>query len=321
MTTPAEPTPHHLAIVGDPDCDEILNWLDTHSVSLTKGLPLHTLLQKWRKAGRSEYKLGSSLKRLFEADLVVLAPGVEPPHLRITVTGYARLIAAPEPSTVTPESVVVQAPSEREEVPLFVSHGRPLTEIGLRNQVLAIYRELQLQAEGRLIAVTLSRYWQEMGLRVGDLRTGLDVLLRDGYLRQRLDGIDVFWVLTADGEAYLNRPLVSPLLLGLSPAVTTVSRRPGDPELQQFALHAFSEEGFEPASVLSYPAFQAHWRSTGFDEHALLHALDWLTKLGWVQILPGETPAFRLTPLGAEYARSRLAMPLSVAAKLSRTLR
>lgn len=308
-------------IVGDPDCDDILNWLDTHSVSLTKGLPLNTLLQKWRKAGRSEYKLGSSLKRLFEADLVVLAPGVDPPHLRVTVTGYARLIAAPEPAAITPGSAVAQAPPAQEQPPTFLRHGEPLSEIGLRNQILAIYRDLRLKAEGRLIAVTLSRYWQEMGLRVGDLRAGLDVLLRDGYLRQRLDGIDVFWVLTGDGEAYLKMPSVDPLLLRLSPSIGTVGRRPGDVELQQFALHAFGEEGFEPGTLLSYPSLRMHWRQTGFDEHALIHALDWLIKLGWATPESGDTPCFRLAPAGAEYAQSRLALGGGIAARPPKALR
>lgn len=315
------------AIVADADCNDILNWLNIHSVSLSQGLPLSALMQKWRKAGRNEYRLGVSLKRLFEQNLVVRVHGVEPPHLRITVAGYARLIGETLPEASPPPKAMVApppAPAGPATPPpglldtgvfaqvaaqpnhSFIGNGRPVTEAGLRNEVLTIYRDMRIAAEGRLIAITLSRYWQENGLRAGDLRVGLDVLLRDGYLRQRLDGIDVFWVLTSAGESYMNAPLIHPALLELSPVISGVERRPADGELLHMTLHAWSQHHYASGTELDYRQLLEHWQRSGFDDNALLHALDWMHKKGWCAIQPAAPPRFRLTLAGADYARTHL---------------
>lgn len=322
------------SLIDDADCEAILNWLEVHSVSLVQGLPLYLLQYKWRQSGRAEERLSLGLKRLMEDRWIALTPGLEPPHLRFTVEGYSRLL---ETMTPQPElqvtSTLGDAPARASRVvplhapapaPLapksFVSYDRPLTEVGLRNQIVAIYREQRLRAGSRLVGITLSRYWQEMGLRAGDLRTGLELLMRDGYLRQRLDGMDVFWVLTPEGEAYMRAPVTNDVLLSLAPPIGTISRAAPDAELRQLLLHLYLRIGAAVGSTLSYPALQAAWAKTMLDEPALVHALDLLVKDDSVRLQPGPPPLFALSLQGQAYAHAHASTLARLAAKLTRVM-
>lgn len=336
-------------VTGDPDNDEVLNWLNIHSVSMTQGLPLHLLQEKWRRAGRDDGRLGACLKRLFDQGLIMLTPGVEPPHLRFTALGFGRLlsaqpVAAPSAHTVTvaaadspdtspaarpvrragqaaaaavqsAESAAVAAPKPR----TFMSAGRAPSEIALRNQIISIYRDLRLKAESRLIGITLSRYWQEMGLRAGDLRVGLDLMMRDGYLRHRLDGMDVFWVLTPEGAAYLEGPLTPEELLGQAPPIGNLGRAIPEEDLRREVVHrVLSLVGRDAAD---YNGLRSSWQTTtGWDDHALIHGLDLLLKAAYLEMLRNEPLRFRLTSAGTAFAQSQGGMLSRLAARLGRAL-
>lgn len=325
-------------LLGEPDCDEILGWLEAHSVGVAQGVPAHLLHSKWVQLGRPAGRLGACLQRLFEDDWIALTPAVDPPHLRFSAEGYRRLLEAPlAPSATAPartpeplparESPAASDDGEPETAPGFehsdrgyVRHGRPLTEIALRNQILSIYRELRLRAESRLIGVTLSRYWQEMGLRAGDLRCGLDVLTRDGYLRQRIDGMDRFWQLTPEGERFIDAPPTVDALFDLAPELLLVAPCAAPDELRRLALHAFAEGRPAAGRALGYAALQAHWQRTGFDQNALLHGLDLLIKDGHLRLAAAEPPVFELTAAGADFARREYAVISRLLGKLSRAL-
>lgn len=330
-----------LRLVNENDDNEILNWLDNHSVSVSQGLPVRMLVARWKQAGRDQARLTASLTRLIEGAWVEPVPRAEPPHLRFTPTGFGRLTeeatnstlvlspftpetgaAAPAPDAAMAKVPAASSPISAEtvigsgEVPdLFLQHGQPMTELGLRNQVLSVFRDLGLRAGTQLIAVTLTRYWQELGLRAGDLRRALDVVTRDGYLLPIRDGMDLYWQLTAAGEAWLRAPTTPVALLAAAPEVREVKAAVADDDLRLVAVHACVRHAPADGSAFEYGLVKTAWLSTGLDENALLHALDWLAKQQAVEVFVDAARRTRLRLMGnaqmlAATQPSRAAQPL-----------
>jgi len=181
----------------DIDCDAVLRWLDVHSVSISQGLPLHFVQTKWKRAGRGEDRLNEALLNLIGNGWVEMAPSQQTAHVRLTATGYARMLAYGEPVSQEAQAELLRALGATQGT-IAIREGQVDAEANLR-QLLQLYAQLGIPAEGRLIATTLSRYWQESGYRLAELRTALDLALEQGFLRQRQDGIEVFWILTSAG--------------------------------------------------------------------------------------------------------------------------
>ena len=306
------------------DVDDILHWLNAHSVQVSDGVPAGLLQQKWQSSGRALERLRAGLEQLFRDQQVSLTPGLEPPHVRFTGAGYTRLLAsfdrersapatavavptpapaaptattaptAPAPSAPTPPpppAPPVLDPASRQQ--RFISPGQPPTAIGLRNQVLHIYRDLKVKAGGQIIAMTLSRYWQEMGLRAGDLRIGIDVLVKDGYLQYSSVRFEPHWMLTESGHAFASGPLTPAALLAASGALDRVEEHGMDEEaLRRAGLALFRGP---PAEMRTIASFDSAW-NRGPD--SLLHALDLLWKAGLIELREGEGLAVRLTDRG-----------------------
>ena len=306
------------------DVEDILLWLNAHSVRVSDGVPASLLQQKWLSSGRDAARLRDSLAWLFQHQQIALTPDLEPPHVRFTSTGYSQLLnqldaarlppppvpspaetgtappPAPEPKippTITQAvaatletAAVTQLPTSHR----FLHHGEPPTEIGLRNQLLDIYSDLKLKPGSQIIAMTLSRYWQEMGLRAGDLRTAIDILARDGYLLFSSLRFEPHWRLTEAGHAYAHAPLTPLPLLELAKPLT----EPED--------HGLDDEALRQAGLALFRGVASEWRSFAGLESAwrrgrdsLLHSLDLLWKAGLIELRVGEPLAIRLTEQGA----------------------
>ncbi|MDP3856970.1 MAG: hypothetical protein Q8Q73_04315 [Stagnimonas sp.] len=298
------------------DVDDILHWLNAHSVQVSDGVPAILLQQKWQTTGRELERLRGGLEWLFQEQLVSLTPGLEPPHVRFTAQGFARLLASfdgnraaavapapvaappppPRPATTTvPAAAARPLPPPMEQAPpqRFTAPGQPPTEIGLRNQVLHIYRDLKVKAGSQIIAMTLSRYWQEMGLRAGDLRLGIDVLVRDGYLKYSSVRFEPHWMLTEAGYAYSSAALTPAPLLALARPVGQIEDHGlDDAALRRAGLALFRGPPAELRTVASFESAWAH------DDNSLLHALDLLWKAELIELHLGATLAIRLTERG-----------------------
>jgi hypothetical protein len=281
-------------IIDDPACDDILRWLDAHSVSLSQGLPAQLLHKRWAEAGREPGQLGTALQKLFASDWIALTPNSDPPHLRFTVEGFRRLIevqvpvvvAAPAPvATPAIATAATAAPAPQVaaavvgEPPASSADYRPhLSELRLRNDILGVYRELRLKADSRLIGMTLSRYWQEMGHRAGELRTGLDVVVRDGLLLPRLIGMDRYWQLTRDGETWMQAARTPEGLLRLAPPLSEVAPGPTAEEAHRLVARVLAKK-VAAAESIAYEKLQSAWAyATSFDDNALLTGVDLLLK-------------------------------------------
>ena len=308
-------------LIDDDACNDILHWLDAHSVTLSQGLPAALLHQRWAEAGREPAALGQALQTLLARDWVAVTPGSNPPHLRFTVEGFRRLIAVPtaEPAMATVPAAAALPASDADAVPTPSATDRAHTsELLLRNDILGIYGDLRLKAEARLIGMTLSRYWQEMGHRAGELRTGLDVLVRDGLLASRLIGIDRYWQLTREGEAWLRGGRSHRALLKLAPALGDVRPGPNAEDAQRLVARLAATL----PTPLSYAALQSSWAySTSFDDNLLLSGLDLMLRRDHATLAgPDEAPLLTLTDAGRAYAAEDVPRFAKLLATLNRVL-
>lgn len=299
------------------DADELLHWLNSHSVRVSDGVPATLLHQMWKKSGRDTPRLGKVLEWLFQQEMVAITAGLEPPHLRFTPKGYLRLLAAmdnarvnerqgaaaadakptrapasspmPEapkaPAPPPPDLTLLQAPSR------FLEPGKAPTEIALRNQILFIFRDLQLRAGQQLIAMTLSRYWQEMGLRGGDLRIGIDVLMRDGFLAQAMKRYENHWSITPAGEEFTYAPVTPLALLNLAEPLKSVEVGVQRAQLLKATHALFKGE----AASAPFTRLQATFNGS---RDLLLHGIDMLWKQQLVELHPSEPLLVSLTAQG-----------------------
>lgn len=306
------------------DVEDILLWLNAHSVRVSDGVPASLLQQKWQTSGRDPAGLRDGLEWLFQHQRIALTPNLEPPHVRFTASGYSQLLscfdaarvpqqaagattpappaqssaaARAAPATAPAPEPASQAHTPPAELPpplRFVTHGQPPTEIGLRNQLLDIYRDLKLKPGSQIIAMTLSRYWQEMGLRAGDLRTAIDVLVRDGYLIYSSLRFEPHWRLTEAGYAYASAPLTPAALLELAEPLTELEDHGhNDEDLRRKGLALFRGTAVE---WHSFTGLETDWRHS---RDSLLHSLDLLWKAGLIELRLGDPLAIRLTEQGA----------------------
>lgn len=327
-------------LTDNADCDDILHWLDAHSVSVTQGLPAQLLNKRWEQAGRSTAQLGPALKLLFDQDWVAITPDLDPPHLRFSSEGFRKLIEAPlieEPEAVAeaiaePAPVVAPPAAERPVTAPATAAPSPAaapaaatfrgpSELRLRNDILGVYRELKLKAGARLIGMTLSRYWQELGNRAGDLRDGIDVLVRDGFLQPRMVGIDRHWMLTTEGESFMNGPAAPPALARLAPALDKISLTPPADELRLLTARVIVAELDPGQNRLDYGSLRPAWMlRTRLDDNALLHGLDMLNKLACVQLHDSTPLDIEITAAGRALASQETPKLAKVLSLLNRAL-
>ena len=301
------------------DADDILHWLNAHSVQVSDGVSASLLQQKWLVTDRDLTRLRAALEWLFAEQLVALTPDFDPPHVRFTAAGFVRLLAAfdharvPSPISRELRASVIAMPTPQPEqddetrvtaAPTllniappkrFLVAGKAPTEMGLRNQILLIYRDLKVTAGNQVIAMTLSRYWQEMGLRGGDLRTGIDVLVHDGYLKHAVHRFENHWMLTAAGEAFMLAPVTPLSLLLLAEPMDSVFEGPSDDDLRRQLIMIFS---LGDTRRRPFAALLTEWMH-GRD--ALLHATDLCWKSGLLTLHEDGPLAIALTARGQEF--------------------
>ncbi|MES2886277.1 MAG: hypothetical protein V4709_15855 [Pseudomonadota bacterium] len=297
------------------DADDLLHWLNAHSVSISDGIPFSLMQQKWSASKRPYPQLRTSLEWLFGQGLVAMTPGLEPPHIRLSAKGFDQLLTAMDTGrTPAPPAAVVSppvaanpvpaaaAPAPNRQVPLaqqipsaasmaatavadtlepamprrFVEPSKQPTEIGLRNQILLIFRDLKLASGQQLIAMTLTRYWQEMGQRGEHLRAGIDILLRDGYVQMAVKRYENYWTLMPDGHAYLTGPLSHTALLGLAAPLQQIEQSYPDADLRRKVLGLFKNSASQ-----YFAALESSWRHS---RNSLIHALDLLVKSGDLEL-------------------------------------
>lgn len=299
------------------DIHDVLQWLNLKSVSLAEGVPIALIRQKWQASQRDVGQLKAVLETLLADDLLSVTPHLALPHVRLSAKGYAAVTlradqerlartahtpaqtavppAAAVPPTISPaltEHTTAASGHAAGSWPVrFMAPGRTPTEIGLRNQVLHLFRDLHLQAGQQINALTLTRYWQELALRSSDLRFALDVLVRDHYLETRIKRYERHWLLTAEGYRFMTGPVTPPGLLALAEPLHKVSDSYADDDLRKNAGALLAEAGAQ----VPFEGLLARWR---YGRSPLLHALDLLYKDSDIEVGTDSQCLLSLTPQG-----------------------
>ncbi len=304
------------------DADDLLHWLNAHSVSISDGIPFSLMQHKWTISQRPQTQLLASLEWLFAQGYLTLTPGLQQPHVRLTSKGFGQLLSAmdgargvaapppapaaafnPQPLPPQPAAASVAAMTPLPPLPAapvggntaFIDPTKQPTEIGLRNQVLMVFRDLKLVAGQQLIAMTLGRYWQEMGQRGEHLRAAVDLMLRDGYLAPAVKRYENYLVLTELGHAFLAAPISHPTLLALAQPLRQIGSSYPDDDLRREGLKLFRQ-----SDSLSFTVLESNWKHS---RDALIHTLDLLMKDGELGLSPDEPLQFNRSARGASRRR------------------
>ncbi|MDP3857816.1 MAG: hypothetical protein Q8Q73_08660 [Stagnimonas sp.] len=270
-----------LAYHPDSDANQVLNILDSECRGVVQGIERVVLEFKWRLLGRPDEALARALARLLDDGLLRPVGGL----LRLTALGYARL-TSPEVDVLStaaaPDPAVALTP----------------TEYGVREKLLAVFRARGVGPGGRLSVSELSRCWEVARYRATDLRSGLELLMRDGHAKLGRFG-QTQVRLENDGHQYLS---------GL-PAPTWMAR-----ESVALAAENLCRQSL-PDQVLCILAARKFHDASGREQERSLYELDYLLeryelpdfarfhacellhRLGYAELL-AEGPALRLTNSG-----------------------
>jgi len=264
----------------DAGANRILNILDRESRGAVQGIEEQVLAFKWRFMGLEEAAYPRAVERLI-ADQLLRRSGL---MLRLTRAGYARLIA----DDVGVYSSAVEG----------AGAGGPPTEFGLRQKLLGVFRSCELKAGGKLSAAELNRYWEVAHYRAADLRSGLDLLMRDGYVKVGRFSKTLFRLEEA-GERYLNGRDAPDWLARQAPALVAADlhrKTIDDGLLCVLAAHSFALTPTE-RTERSYDVVEYLLERYEIPLHARFHGFELLHRFRYADPVHGAA-ALRLNDAG-----------------------
>jgi len=265
---------------------QVLNIIDRESRGVVRGIERTVLAFKWRFMGLADETLPGAVDTLLREGLLRVAG----PMLRLTVVGYARLTAA----EVGAAPALPDAPVQ--------GSGRP-TEYGVRGKLLGVFRTQGVGAGGKLTAGELNRYWEVAGYRAGDLRNGLDLLMRDGHSKVGRFSKTVFR-LEKDGDQYARGSNAPEWLAKEAVALERENlSKQGIPDrvLCILAARQFLESSGKPRNR-AWSEVDYLLERYELPEFARFHAYELLHRLGYAEAADDKT--LRLTPKGYDLAQS-----------------
>ena len=266
----------------------ILEIFNEYSATFTSGLLISTLEGVWKRYGWPEAKLVEGVEALLE-DGIFSAEKLDPPRFMLTRKGF--------------ELLREQAPSEpvRQSRPPQTAEPK-LTEAHLRSAILGLYQQGKVKRGMVLSGEELGRLWNDVKIRAEHLRTGLEILEGQGYLRLIMEGGSRSFKLTEEGFLYLTgRPTPEGLMALAGEQVSPRNRPARYPDadvLQRAVLDLFKMHHAEIGSRVTFAIMRLNWRPTGLRDDDLVRGLEILLKEGMVDLDQGSEPAFRLTQTG-----------------------
>lgn len=266
--------------------NQVLNIIDTESQGAVRGIEHAVLAFKWRFLGLADETLPQAIDTLLKDGFLRVAG----PMLRLTRSGYARLIAPNVPAAAPLPTGQGQG------------NGRP-TEYSIRGKLLGVFRTQGLGSGGKLSAGELNRYWEVAGYRAGDLRNGLDLLMRDGHSKVGRFSKTVFR-LEKDGDQYARGSNAPEWLAKEAVALERENlSKQGIPDRVLCILAA--RQFLESSGKLRHRA----WSEVDYlleryelPEFARFHAYELLHRLGYAEAT--EDKMLRLTAAGYDLVKS-----------------
>jgi len=276
-----------LAYHPDGHANQVLNILDSECRGVVQGIERAVLEFKWRFLGLSEADLATAVECLFAEGLLRPAGRL----LRLTPQGYARLTVSEVAEATPPSASAPVSP------PPPVTGGAP-TEYGVREKLLSVFRARGVEAGGKLSAAELSRYWEVARYRAADLRSGLDLLLRDGHAKVGRFGQAMFR-LEKDGQKYLAGQDAPGWMA--KEAVALAAENLCRQSLPDQVLCILAARKFYDANgrEVERSFYELDYLLERYEvpDFARFHACELLHRLGYAEVL-AEGPSLRLTEAG-----------------------
>ena len=201
----------------------------------------------------------------------------EAEQLWLTAQGFSQALERQLAAEDEPESEKTSTPTR--------SEGPP-TEYDLRQRVLDIFKENHVGKRGHMAAEEINRFWAVSGRRAEELRHGLDILMRDGYLRIGRFRKTLFR-LQGEGYRYMTgRRASKPLLEQAEPARSEQRHFKALPDesLLVLAAHVFKQRRALPPRALSYGELQYALDDYQLPSFSLFHAAELLHRYGYIDV-------------------------------------
>ena len=293
------------AIISDAFAHEILVQINRSSSSLIGGMDALLLKYLWRKAGHADAELAQGLQLLVQESLVEVLPGVDM-ALRLSPAGFERVQAAlldqgPASADGAPEEKDWAA--QTESTPSAAA-AQARSEFELRQRIMDIFADLNIPPGGRVASASMSKIWADSRIRAEELRHGIDLLERDGYMHvERIDG-DGYFVLSQAGFDYAQGRSAPSCLVALAPpahASDVRVRTLADLDLMRLVMHELAVSARpnpEEYSVEDIEAAVQRFQLPGF---LIFHAADLLHRRGLANLVSESPLRFRYTGEGRQF--------------------
>lgn len=268
----------------NPDCNRILNLINQDSRDLVGGVSLQLIAYHWSLMQGDETGLADAYERLIGESLIREVGD----RCLLTPTGYAQLL--------DPECAEVEVESASE---LHRHGGRP-TEYSLR----AVLLDVLTRGGGKSVRLDeLTERWAVSGLRAGELRDAIDLLIRDqlasltGLRRRSL-------TLTKDGTAYVNGRKPPQVLIQMAPPLDESELRSRGVEARTLCMLAAYATG-EAAQTRSVSFGEVSYRleRLKIPTHRVFHAIELAHRLGHIDF-DDDTQTIHLTRSGDKLYRA-----------------
>lgn len=267
-------TQRHPALHDDPTCAQVLAVVNAHSRPAVAGMPRRLFNYRFRLMAGEREPAGAIAQLCNQGWLAQTEDG---DTLWLTPEGYRAILERfKNAEEFTGEAGAPGAPR---------NEGPP-SEYALRTRVLDIFREAGVGKRGHIAAEDLNRFWSVSGRRADELRHGLDILMRDGYVRIGRFRKTLFR-LQSEGARYLKgRPAPEALESLAQPAVSDERhfKTLPDESLLVLAVHVFKQRRALPPRSLSFGELEYGLDDYELPAFAQFHAAELLHRFGYVDL-------------------------------------
>lgn len=268
----------------------ILDIFNQQSATMTSGLLVSTLEGVWKRYGWPEKKLVEGVESLLEKGIFA-SDRMEPPRFLLTKKGFETL----------KEQAPTSPPVEKKSRPLQMAEAR-VTEAHLRSAILGIYEKEKRKRGAVMRGDELQKHWVDVKIRAEHLRTGLEMLEAQGYIRIVTDSGERAFKLTEQGFIYITGLPTPEGFMALAGDTVTEANRPNRyPDLdvlERAAYDLFKMHHADVGSKVTFAIMRLNWKSTGLRDDDLVRGLEGLLKEKMVILEQGQEPAFKLTAEG-----------------------
>ena len=276
----------------------LLEMVDRGTERLSVGMDARLLRFRWAKSGGSDAALVEAIDAMVERGwLEVLTEA--PMSLRLTVAGFEQALK----QQGLKRHAEFEAPLDEDGGDgdgVLVGEDVPLSEIELREQLIAALAELDPDGGHRLAASSVLAVWLHAGRRADSMRQAVALAERDGHLSVERTPRGQMLILSPQGARFARgRPSPEALRRLAQPLDVEALRlkAPDDDSLLLIAAGELQRAGATPSFTLK-DLEEALDEVPGPPRAAALRAADLLHRLGYAKLEDESAPVLRWSAAG-----------------------